>query len=427
MTNTTVSPTQRHDESTLHEVRVHGHLDDRWTQWAEGLTFTHESDGTTTLTGPIADQAALHGLLNRIRDLNVPVVSVRRVDAGGENGQDSEDGEVSGTGTASTTMRAIVQDHYGDSNTLHLTEIAKPAVGDDDVLVRIRAASVHSGDWHIMTGRPYLMRVMGFGFRAPKARVRGMDMAGTIEAAGKNVTRFRAGDDVFGTCDGAFAEYATARPHSLAPKPANLTFEQAAAVPTSAVVAYHALRHKGAVQSGQSVLIIGASGGVGMFAVQIAKARGAVVTGVCSTGKMDAVRSLGADHVVDYTREDVTRSGRQYDLILDMVGRSPLSQLRRMLTQRGTLVLVGGEGGNSLTGGPLLRSLRALVLSLFVSQRLRPIVALANAAELQALTDLMDAGKVTPVIDRTYPLAEVPDAMRRLAAGTARGKLVITM
>jgi NADPH:quinone reductase-like Zn-dependent oxidoreductase len=424
----TAGPTRNHGESALHEIRVQGRLDDRWAQWADGLTFTHESDGTTTVTGPIADQAALHGLLNRIRDLNVPVVSVRRVGSGGEAAEDGgNEGQDTGADARSTTMRAIVQDRYGASDTLRLEEVAKPVVGDDEVLIRVRAASVHSGDWHIMTGQPYLMRAMGFGLHGPKARVRGMDVAGTVETAGKNVTQFRAGDDVFGTCDGAFAEYAAARPHTLAPKPANLTFEQAAAVPTSAVVAFHGLRRRGEIQSGQSVLIIGASGGVGMFAVQIAKALGAEVTGVCSTGKMDAVRSLGADHVVDYTREDVTRSGRRYDLILDTVGNSPLSQLRRTLTPGGTLVLVGGEGGNRLTGGALLRSLRALVLSPFVSHRLRPMVALANSADLQALTDLIEAGKVTPVIDRVYSLGEGPDAMRHLAAGTARGKLVIAV
>ncbi len=394
----------------LHEIRVQGHLDDRWADAVGGLTLTRESDGTTTLAGPLADQAALHGVLNRMRDLNVPIVSVRRV--GSDKGQ-------------RTTMRAIVQDEYGSTDTLHLREIAMPMVGDDDVLIRVRAASVHIGDWHVMTGQPYLMRVLGFGLRAPKTRVRGMDVAGTVEAAGKNVTRFRAGDDVFGTCDGAFAEYAVARAGTLAPKPANLTFEQAAAVPTSAVVALHGLRHRGEILPGQQVLIIGASGGVGMFAVQLAKAFGAEVTGVCSPAKMDWVRSLGADHVVDYTREEVTRSGRRYDLILDTAGKLPLSQLRRALTSRGTLVLVGGEGGNRWIGSALLRSLRALVLSPFVSQRLRPMVALANTADLQALKELVEAGKVTPAIDRVYPLGEVPQAIRRLQTGQAQGKVVI--
>jgi NADPH:quinone reductase-like Zn-dependent oxidoreductase len=323
-------------------------------------------------------------------------------------------------------MKAIVQDRYGSADVLALREVARPEIGDDDVLVRVRAASVHIGDWHLMTGQPYLMRVVGFGLRAPKARVRGMDVAGTVEAVGKNVTRFRAGDDVFGTCDGAFADYARARASTLAPKPASLTFEQAAAVPTSACVALQALRDAGGLEPGQRVLIVGASGGVGMFAVQIARALGAEVTGVCSTAKVDAVRALGADHVVDYTREDFTQSGRRYDLVLDMAGNRPLSRIRRALTPRGTLVPIGGEGGGRWIGG-VGRSLWALALSPFVSQRLRPIVATANAADLQHLAELIEAGKLAPVVDRTYSLAEVPDAIRYLTGGRARGKLVVAV
>src|SRR6266851_2034443 len=216
------------------------------------------------------------------------------------------------------TMQAITQDHYGSPAVLKLQEVDKPQVGFDDVLVRVHAAGLHIGDWHVMKGQPYLMRLIGFGFRAPKARVRGIDVAGTVEAVGKNVTQFQPGDDVFGTCDGAFAEYALAREDMLAPKPANLTFEQAAAVPTSAFTALQALRNAGGIQPGQKVLIVGASGGVGMFAVQIAKSLGAEVTGVCSTAKVDVVRSIGADHVIDYTQEDFTRSGQRHDLILDM-------------------------------------------------------------------------------------------------------------
>src|SRR5438094_2880822 len=232
-------------------------------------------------------------------------------------------------------MKAIIQDQYGSPDVLELQEVAKPEIGDEDVLVRVHTAGVHIGDWHLMTGQPYLMRIMGFGFRAPKARVRGMDVAGVVEAVGKNVTRYQAGDEVFGTCDGSFAEYASAPEDMLALKPANLTFEQAAAVPTSAFTALQALR-TGGIQSGQKVLIVGASGGVGLFAVQIAKSFGAEVTGVSSTGKVDTVRSLGADHVIDYRKEDFTRSGLQYDLILDMGGNRSLSQLRRALTPRGT-------------------------------------------------------------------------------------------
>ena len=235
--------------------------------------------------------------------------------------------------TTHTAMRAIVQDKYGGepADVLRLEEIDRPQVGDDDVLVRVHAASVHIGDWHVMTGLPYLLRVVGFGFRAPKVRIRGMDVAGTVETVGTNVTKFRADDEVFGTCDGSFAEYAATPQDTLAPKPANLTFEQAATVPTSAVAALQALRDAGELKSGQQVLVVGASGGVGLFAVQIAKAFGAEVTGVCSTAKVDMVRSLGADHVIDYTREDFTRHGPQYDLILDMGGNRSLSQLRRAL------------------------------------------------------------------------------------------------
>lgn len=324
----------------------------------------------------------------------------------------------------SQMMLAIVQDQYGSTNVLKLRDVDKPAVGLDDVLVRVHAAGVHIGDWHLMAGEPYLMRVIGFGFRAPKARVRGMDVAGTVEAVGQNVTRLHAGDEVFGTCDGSFAEYATARQDMLAPKPANLTLEQAATVPTSAFTAIQALR-TGRIQSGQKVLIVGASGGVGLFAVQIAKSFGAEVTGVCRTAKLEMVRSVGADHVIDYTQEDFTRSGQNYDLILDMGGNRSLSQLRRALTPRGTLVLVGGEGGDRWIG--IGRSLQALVVSPFVSQTLRPVSSKPNQADLQVLKELIDAGKLTPVIDRTYSLSEVPEAIRYLHEGRARGKLVISI
>jgi NADPH:quinone reductase-like Zn-dependent oxidoreductase len=324
------------------------------------------------------------------------------------------------------TMRAIVQDTYGDADQLRLDQIPAPAVGVDDVLIGVRAAGVHIGDWHVMTGQPYLMRIMGFGFRSPKAHVRGMDVAGVVAAVGANVTRFRTGDEVYGTCDGAFAEYATARVATLAAKPAALTFQQAAAVPTSACTALQALR-AGDVTAGQRVLIIGASGGVGLFAVQIAKALGAEVTGVCSDAKVELVRSVGADHVLDYTGTDITTSGQRYDLVLDMGGDRTLSQLRRCLTPRGTLVLVGGEGGGRLIGGAMGRSLRALMLSPFVKQSRRMVVATAKADDLQTLTELIDSGKLNPVIDRSYPLDAAADAIRHLHSGETRGKLVITV
>jgi NADPH:quinone reductase-like Zn-dependent oxidoreductase len=329
--------------------------------------------------------------------------------------------------TAESTMQAVVQDTYGSVDVLRLAQIPRPEITDNEVLVRVRAAGVHIGDWHVMTGMPYLMRVMGFGFRAPNVQVRGMDLAGTVEAAGQNVTQFQAGDEVFGTCDGSFAEYASTPEDTLVPKPANLTFEQASVVPTSASTALQALRNAGGIKQGQSVLIIGASGGVGLFAVQIAKAFGAHATGVCSTAKVDLVRSVGADQVLDYTQEDFIRSGQRYDLILDMGGNRSLSQLRSILNPRGTLVLVGGEGGGRWTGGAMGRSMRALVLSRFVSHNLRPLSSKPNKADLQFLTELIEAGKLTPVIDRTYPLSAAPDAISYLHDGQARGKLVITV
>jgi NADPH:quinone reductase-like Zn-dependent oxidoreductase len=328
------------------------------------------------------------------------------------------------TATAEGTMRAIVQDTYGSADVLRLARIARPEIGDSEVLIRVHAASVHIGDWHVMTGLPYLLRVVGFGFRAPKARVRGMDVAGTVEAVGQNVTQFELGDEVFGTCAGSFAEQATARVDTLARKPANLSFEQAAAVPTSGVAALQALRDAGGITSGQQVLIVGASGGVGLFAVQIAKSFGAEVTGVCSTAKVHLVRSVGADHVLDYAEEDFTQSGQQYDLILVMGGNRSLSQLKRALRPGGTLVPVGTEGGNRWVGGKAW--IQAMLLSRLV-RHLRPLTSEPNQPDLQFLAELIEAGKITPVIDKTLPLSEVPDAIRYLHKGNARGKVVITV
>jgi NADPH:quinone reductase-like Zn-dependent oxidoreductase len=322
-------------------------------------------------------------------------------------------------------MRAVVQDRYGPAEVLHSATVARPATGEDDVLIRVRAAGLHIGDWHLMTGRPYLMRIMGFGLRAPKARVRGTDVAGTVVAVGAHVTGVQAGDEVFGSCDGSFAEYATARPGTLAPKPATLSFEQAAAVPTSAVTALTAVRDAGHVSAGQQVLVIGASGGVGLFAVQIAKALGAEVTGVCSTTKIAMVRSAGAAHVIDYTQQDIDTKAHRYDVIVDMGGNRPLWQLRRSLSPRGTLVLVGGEGGGRWIGSAMGRSLRALMLSPFVKQELRMVLATVKHPDLQALSQLIDAGQVTPIIDTTYPLNDAPEAIRRLCTGQAHGKLAI--
>jgi NADPH:quinone reductase-like Zn-dependent oxidoreductase len=323
-------------------------------------------------------------------------------------------------------MRAIVQDEYGSADVLRIAEIDRPAIGDGEVLIQVSAAGLDRGTWHYLAGMPYLFRLMGPGLRRPKNPVLGLDVAGTVTAVGAGVTRFQVGDEVFGIGAGSFAEYARARADKLARKPANLTFEQAAVVAISGLTALQSVRDVGRVQPGQHVLIIGASGGVGTYAVQIAKASGAEVTGVCSTGKVDLVRSIGADHVIDYTREDFAAGPHRYDLILDIGGNSPLSRLRRALTPRGTLVLVGGEDGDRWTGG-MGRQARAIALSPFVRQRLTMKTPKENHMDLQRLVALIEAGDVTPVIDRTYPLAQVPDAMRHLHTGQARGKIVITV
>ncbi len=323
-------------------------------------------------------------------------------------------------------MKAIVQDTYGPADVLELKDVDEPVVGDGDVLVRVHAAGVDPGVWHLMTGLPYLVRIMGYGLRTPKTRVRGRDVAGRVEAVGQDVTRFQPGDEVFGICEGSFAEYACPREDKLAPKPANLTFEQAAAVPISALTALQGLRDKGKVQPGQKVLIIGAAGGVGSFAVQLAKAFGAEITGVCSTANVNLVRSIGADEVINYTRDDFADGARHYDLILDTAGRRSLSHLRRALAPKGTLVVIGGEGGGRWLGG-FDRNFRAGMLSPFVPQRLGMLTSKERQEDLQSLKELIEAGKVTPIIDRTYPLSEAPEAIRYLAKGHARGKVVISV
>ncbi len=323
-------------------------------------------------------------------------------------------------------MKAITQDTYGSTDVLRLSDIDKPVPGDDDVLIRVHAAGVDPGVWHLMTGLPYLVRLMGPGFLKPKVRVRGRDVAGTVETVGKKVTQLKAGDSVYGICDGAFAEYVCAKAKQFAPKPANLTFEQAAAVPISAMTALHGLRDAGQLKPGQRVLVIGASGGVGSYAVQLAKAFGADVTGVCSTSKTDLVRSLGADHVIDYTREDFTDGSRRFDLILDTGGRRPLSQLRRALGPRGILVIIGGEGGGRLFGG-FERQMLAPLRSLFSGQKLLGLMPDERQEDLFTLKDLIEARKVAPVVDKTYLLSEAAEAVRYLKEGHARGKLVISM
>ena len=317
-------------------------------------------------------------------------------------------------------MKAIVQDTYGSAEVLEAREIEKPRIGDDEVLVRVHAASVHVGDWIVMSGKPYVMR-MATGLRKPKNPIPGTDVAGTVEAVGKDVQRLRPGDEVFGWCTGAFAEYASGIEDQFVAKPANLTFEQAAAVGVSATTALQLLRDNGKLRPGQKVLINGASGGVGSFAVQIAKAFGADVTGVCSTKNVEKVRSLGADYVIDYTQTDFTEGGPRYDLILDNVGNHSMARTRRALTPTGTLISNGGGHAD----GKLGRTVRTMLVSMFVRQQASPALKTQNYDDLVALKELVEAGRITPVIDGTYPLDETPTAIRRVATGHARGTVVI--
>jgi NADPH:quinone reductase-like Zn-dependent oxidoreductase len=323
------------------------------------------------------------------------------------------------------TMRAVVQDAYGSPDVFRLSKINIPEVADQDVLVRVQAAGLDRGTWHLMAGRPYLVR-LAVGLRRPKQPVPGIDLAGTVAAVGPAVTRFSPGDEVFGTGKGSFAEYAVAPEDQLASKPAGLSFEEAAVVPVSGLTALQALTDVGHLQPGQQVLIIGASGGVGSYAVQLAKALGAEVTGVSSSTKLDLVRSLGSDHVIDYTNEDFADGAHRYDLILDIGGNPTLARLRRALTPAGTAVIVGGEHDGRWIGG-MDRLFRAFALSPFVRQRLTFFVSKETASDLERLTEFIEAGKLTPSLDRTYPLAQAAGAMRHLEAGKARGKIAITV
>ena len=325
-------------------------------------------------------------------------------------------------------MKAITQDRYGGPEALELREVERPVVGEHDVLVRVQAASANPYDLHFMRGLPYIVRgarSAGFGIRGPKLPIRGRDLAGRVEAVGTLVTQLRPGDEVYGVGHGTFAGFACASEKEVAPRPANLTLAQAAAMPVAATTALRGLRNHGGIQPGQTVLINGAAGGVGTFAVQIAKAVGADVTGVCSTRNIEMVRSIGADHVIDYTAEDFTRGPIRYDLILDLVGNHSVSDCRRALEPRGTLLL--SHGGRSKWIGPFGQILRAVVASRFGTQKLLAFTAHVTTEDLMVLKELAEGGKVTPVIDRTYPLSESPDAMRYLEAGHARGKVVIAV
>ena len=325
-------------------------------------------------------------------------------------------------------MKAIVQDVYGPADVLKLRDIDQPAPARREVLVQVRAAGADPGVWHLMTGVPYVMRVVGFGLRRPKVPVRGLALAGVVVATGPGVTRLAPGAEVFGTCrSGSFAQYAVAREDRLAIKPPALSFEQAAALPVSALTALQAVRDHAGVQPGQHVLVTGAGGGVGTFALQLAKAQGATVTAACGPAKAGLVRSLGADHVIDYTRQEIDADGARYDVIIDISGSRPLSLLRRALAPRGTLVVTGGDRYDRpvLTG--MSRTLRTPLESMFTSQRLRAFIARENAADYQALAQLAESGSVKPVIDRTYPLADAAEAIRRIASGHATGKGIIAV
>jgi NADPH:quinone reductase-like Zn-dependent oxidoreductase len=329
-------------------------------------------------------------------------------------------------GKLSDTMKAIRYYRYGSLDVLNIQDVDLPVVGDEDILIRVKAASVNPLDFHFMRGTPYVVRVSA-GLSRPKANGLGTDMAGCVEAVGEKVTKFQPGDEVFGARGGTFAEYVSIhQDRAVLRKPANLTFEQAASVPIAAFTALQALRDKGRIQPGHKVLVNGAAGGVGTFAVQIARAYGAEVTGVCSTRNVEMVHSIGAHHVVDYTRDDIARTGRRYDLIVDMAGNHTMFEIRRLLTPKGVLVAVGGPVKGQWIA-PFTGPIKLLALSRVVSQTLAPFLAKQSIDDLIVLRELIEAGKVTPVIDRTYPLSEVPDAIHYLEQGHSRGKVVITV
>jgi len=403
-------------QPTIYQIRVKSHLGSDWTDWFEGLTITLEEGGDTLLTGPVADQAALHGLLKKVRDLGIPLLSVIRV----ELGQAAEHIEV--RKGREIQMKAIIHTKYGSPDVLQIAEVEKPTSKDDEVLIKMHAASVNAYDWHALTADIFLIRLMGGGLLKPKYTRLGADIAGRVEAVGKNVKQFQPGDEVFGMIQGGFAEYACAPEDALVLKPSNLSFEEAAAVPMAAVTALQGLRDTGQIQPGQKVLINGASGGVGTFAVQIAKSFGAEVTAVCSTRNLDQARSLGADHVIDYNKENFTQNGQQYDLILAANGYHSLSAYKRALAPKGIYVMAGGS---------MSQIFQAMLMGSWMSEtegkKMGGVSAKRSQKDLVIIKELLEAGKVVPVIDRRYPLSEAAEALRYLGAGHARGKVVITV
>ena len=432
---------------TAYEIVIRGRASARILRpMVDDFTVDHSSDGITRLRGDIRDASHLHGVMAHLTSVGAEVVAIApagSVPALAPNiGSPSaphtlEDPmptskrtttatkERPATAHAAGKVRAVVHDEFGGPDVLHLGEVDRPVVGKDEVLVDVRAAGLDRGTWHLVAGKPYAIRMAGFGVRRPRYRVPGTDLAGVVVEVGPDVTRFQAGDEVYGTTRGSFAELVAAPEKKLAHKPKSLTFEEASAVPVSGETALQGLCDVGRIEAGQSVLITGASGGVGTFAVQIAKAMGAEVTAVCSAAKADLVRSIGANHVLDYRRDDVADGSRRYDLVFDIAGNTSLRRWRRALEKRGTLVLVGGEDNGPLLGGTD-RLLRATLLSPFVSQRLTWFTAKERFETLDRLTALLDDVQITPIIDRTYPLAEAAEALRRLDAGEARGKIVIT-
>lgn len=407
------------DEPLTYQIRVKGHLGREWADWFDGLSITLDENGETIITGLALDQAALHGLLKKIRDLGVTLVSVNQISV-----PESEvDLSVNSKTRRNVRMKAIVCTKYGPPDGLHMKDVEKPVPQENQVLVRVQAASVNALDWHLSTADIFLVRLMGMGMFKPKNSILGADIAGIVEAVGKNVTQFKPGDEVFGDAGhGGFAEYTATSEKNLALKPKNLSFEEAAAVPVAALTALQGLRNEGKIQAGQKVLINGAAGGVGTFAVQIAKSFGAEVTAVCSTRNLEQARRLGADHVIDYTKEDFTRSGQQYDLIFAANGYHSLSEYKRALKPEGIYIMAGGKAAQIF---------QAMLLGNWMSEKdgkkMGGVSAHMDQKDLLTLKELVEAGKIVPAIDKCYPLSEVPEALRYLGSGHARGKLVITV
>jgi NADPH:quinone reductase-like Zn-dependent oxidoreductase len=416
----------------VYQIRLKGHLGRQWTDWFDGLTITLEDNGDTLLTGPVIDQAALQGLLKKVRDLGIPLLSVNRVEPRQADVSDIKQTALTESKQLRKLMKAIVYTKLGPPEVLQLKEVAKPVPKDNEVLVKVQAASVNALDWRRFTSQlkdtniPISVRLMDGALLKATNTVLGADIAGRVEAIGATVKQFQPGDEVFGGSAGflgGFAEYACAAEDSLALKPANLSFEAAAAVPVAALTALEGLRDKGQIQPGQKVLINGASGGVGTFAVQIAKSFRAEVTAVCSTRNLDMACSIGADHAIDYTQEDFTQNGQRYDLILAVNGYHPILNYRKALSPKGILVVAGGSMNQifqALLLGPLVSRIGSKKMG-FMG------IAKINQKDLVFMGELLEAGKVVPVIDRCYPLSEVTEAIRYLAEGHAQGKVVITM